>query len=416
MGEITTTAGSVYRDLQSPGNPGLGEHDPIKAEIRALFALVDESIAGSASGPKAYATYAAMAADVPQDARQFGIVSTEDGGTHTDPVTGATVDNAGYYSYSISPAGWQWIFPVTAEQSVVQCTASDDAGIWTVSPRSGYSLPSDVPGALFVFVSPADIVTSAAIQITGFNVGDPRVLVGATGSAIEPGQLVEGATCVMRFRGYAEDVPNLGQFELLSGAASAAGGSGTEESIVKLYPESRTNNSVLLAPAPGQVLKNNTAFETVFMWQPTVDATTGQPWLFRIVGVNDLDAFPLVDRAGVEISPTSINAFDVVFFGRNDGAGAYEVLQIWSADGGGSGSSTEQLLAAQGAAERAKFAEAAARKPRAPGVTLAQLADISPLERGPGALLFVSDATGGSVLAFSDGTDWRRSTDRTVVN
>jgi hypothetical protein len=34
----------------------------------------------------------------------------------------------------------------------------------------------------------------------------------------------------------------------------------------------------------------------------------------------------------------------------------------------------------------------------------------------PGQLIYVSDETGGSVVAFSDGTDWRRVTDRAVVS
>jgi len=34
---------------------------------------------------------------------------------------------------------------------------------------------------------------------------------------------------------------------------------------------------------------------------------------------------------------------------------------------------------------------------------------------GAGAMVFVGDTAGGPVLAFSDGTDWRRSTDRAVV-
>lgn len=33
-----------------------------------------------------------------------------------------------------------------------------------------------------------------------------------------------------------------------------------------------------------------------------------------------------------------------------------------------------------------------------------------------GAEVFVSDETGGAVTAFSDGTNWRRSTDRAVVS
>jgi hypothetical protein len=33
-----------------------------------------------------------------------------------------------------------------------------------------------------------------------------------------------------------------------------------------------------------------------------------------------------------------------------------------------------------------------------------------------GGVIFVTDETGGAVLAFSDGTNWRRSTDRTIVS
>lgn len=35
---------------------------------------------------------------------------------------------------------------------------------------------------------------------------------------------------------------------------------------------------------------------------------------------------------------------------------------------------------------------------------------------GTGELIFVSDETGGSVPAFSDGTNWRRATDRAIVS
>ena len=34
----------------------------------------------------------------------------------------------------------------------------------------------------------------------------------------------------------------------------------------------------------------------------------------------------------------------------------------------------------------------------------------------PRAIIYVSDEAGGAILAFSDGTDWRRVTDRAVVS
>lgn len=33
-----------------------------------------------------------------------------------------------------------------------------------------------------------------------------------------------------------------------------------------------------------------------------------------------------------------------------------------------------------------------------------------------GAIIYVPDEAGGAVLAFSDGTDWRRTTDRAVIS
>jgi len=56
---------------------------------------------------------------------------------------------------------------------------------------------------------------------------------------------------------------------------------------------------------------------------------------------------------------------------------------------------------------------AASGVPKLPGFTIAGLpaAGIA----GAGALAFVSDEAGGAVPAFSDGTNWRRVTDRAVV-
>ncbi len=33
-----------------------------------------------------------------------------------------------------------------------------------------------------------------------------------------------------------------------------------------------------------------------------------------------------------------------------------------------------------------------------------------------GGMIFVTDETGGSIPAFSDGTDWRRVTDRAIIS
>ncbi|HKJ60563.1 MAG TPA: DUF2793 domain-containing protein [Hyphomicrobiales bacterium] len=56
---------------------------------------------------------------------------------------------------------------------------------------------------------------------------------------------------------------------------------------------------------------------------------------------------------------------------------------------------------------------AASGVPRIPGFTVAGLPGAS--AAGAGALSFVLDASGGAVLAFSDGSVWRRCDDRTEV-
>ena len=44
------------------------------------------------------------------------------------------------------------------------------------------------------------------------------------------------------------------------------------------------------------------------------------------------------------------------------------------------------------------------------------VAQLSALTATAGAIVYVSNETGGAVVAFYDGTDWRRVTDRVVVS
>lgn len=54
-----------------------------------------------------FLTWAALAAATGMAAGDKATVLAADAGTHTDPVVGGTVNNAGVYTYSSSPAGWQ---------------------------------------------------------------------------------------------------------------------------------------------------------------------------------------------------------------------------------------------------------------------------------------------------------------------
>lgn len=44
------------------------------------------------------------------------------------------------------------------------------------------------------------------------------------------------------------------------------------------------------------------------------------------------------------------------------------------------------------------------------------LADVPAAENYTGFMIYVTDESGGAVPAFSDGTDWRRVTDRSVIS
>jgi len=52
--------------------------------------------------------------------------------------------------------------------------------------------------------------------------------------------------------------------------------------------------------------------------------------------------------------------------------------------------------------------------PRVPSFTVSGLPAAA--TAGAGALAYVSNESGGAVLTFSDGTDWRRVSDRAVVS
>ena len=55
------------------------------------------------------------------------------------------------------------------------------------------------------------------------------------------------------------------------------------------------------------------------------------------------------------------------------------------------------------------------RQGRIPRLASFVVAELPPAQT-PGELIYVSDETGGSVVAFSDGTNWRRTTDRAIVS
>ena len=79
----------------------------IDAKVDDAFALIDDLQVSGDTVTKG--TWSALSAVTGTRAGQRGEVTGPDGGTHTDPVVGGTKDNVGIYTWSTSPAGWQWL-------------------------------------------------------------------------------------------------------------------------------------------------------------------------------------------------------------------------------------------------------------------------------------------------------------------
>ncbi len=116
MGEIINAFNTVYAD-----GPSMDPAHPEKRYIRPLGGVIEGAIDDLATNVQAQlddfevdadsvtkGTWTEMSGVIGTRNGQKGTV-TNDAGTHTDPVTGATVSNRGTYSWSVSPAGWKWV-------------------------------------------------------------------------------------------------------------------------------------------------------------------------------------------------------------------------------------------------------------------------------------------------------------------
>lgn len=103
MGQIIDIFKSIYAD-----GPSLSPSEPSKPRIRQELApTLEAAINGAAAGAVRMETWAALAAVAGTRAGQPAEVPNTATGTHTDPVAGGTVPNAGSYRWSVSPAGWR---------------------------------------------------------------------------------------------------------------------------------------------------------------------------------------------------------------------------------------------------------------------------------------------------------------------
>ena len=202
-------ANYVWRDNVVDGVPASGNNDPSKAEIRAWSADLEASVARAQmqNRPVIYqtATWAALSAITGSTAGIGASVRDTDIGTHTDPVVGGTVANAGVYTWSASPAGWQWI-------DANSMTAASDAEAIAGTATNRTVTPANLPA-----VRAATQATDAE-AIAGTNTShwvDPsRVLKSVNANSRAPNILFDSCHVIVK------DYPKLGGVDWFYGSGS----------------------------------------------------------------------------------------------------------------------------------------------------------------------------------------------------
>lgn len=107
--------------IKTQGNVVVGYIDFDDFVQLLLAGDIGDEIGASAAGLKSAETWTALAATPGTSALQPGRVAITDAGTHTDPVVGGTVPNAGEYRWNVSPAGWKRI-GATPSLAIIQST------------------------------------------------------------------------------------------------------------------------------------------------------------------------------------------------------------------------------------------------------------------------------------------------------
>ena len=116
-----------------------------------------------------YATWAALAAVTGMSAGDVAQVVSSDTGTHTDPVVGGTVANAGVFRYSASPAGWERIANLESTVAAASATAAASSATSVLAAR--LTIGEQLPRSLgFVTINNGGTKITVGNQEVGFTV------------------------------------------------------------------------------------------------------------------------------------------------------------------------------------------------------------------------------------------------------
>lgn len=117
------------------------------ADVASILARVKKLEDGQLAGVTYAASWADLASRVGKVAGAGARTPDSDTGTHVDPVTGATVSNAGNFLWSVAPQGWRWVSVTDARQAadfvgaaaaILTDPLADDDGflVWDVSAQT----------------------------------------------------------------------------------------------------------------------------------------------------------------------------------------------------------------------------------------------------------------------------------------
>lgn len=180
----------------------------------AVQAQIDALAAGQAAGQLVYRTWAELSGVTGSAGVGAQVIS--DAGTHTDPVVGGTVANAGQYVWSASPAGWRWVRPDALAMKVDRSEVADLPDVRAQALVASYALRSGAYAALTAAQATSlfDVSNGYARWARAFDVG----------TDLTAGAAVDGITLRLMVGGDAETVQaKLWSRDVDDTAASGAG-------------------------------------------------------------------------------------------------------------------------------------------------------------------------------------------------
>jgi lysophospholipase L1-like esterase len=139
-------AAAAASSVLTAGDRGQTAADRVQTGVDSAAATASAtaaatSAANAQSSAYTLATWTALNAITGTAAGQGAEVLDADTGTHTDPVVGGTVANAGRFTWSASPAGWKWIGATGLSAKLPTTTFTSRVGNLqanTLAVESGY--------------------------------------------------------------------------------------------------------------------------------------------------------------------------------------------------------------------------------------------------------------------------------------